>query len=178
MPPHQLVVHKFGGTSVAGAERYRAVADIVLGRPEAHAAVVVSAMSGVTDALMRAVELAGRRDDAYQREVAALRERHLRTIAELLPGAEGDEVRAALECDLADVHDVLRAAAILRHAPPGAADMVAGLGEVWSARLLAAHLCARGASAAWMDAREVLVAEPGDGTARVDWPASRQRLRA
>jgi len=177
MPPHQLVVHKFGGTSVAGAERYRAVGDIVLGRPEAHAAVVVSAMSGVTDALVRAVELAGRRDPAYQNEVIALRERHLATIGELLPGPEGDEVRAALERDLADVDDVLRAAAILRHAPRGAADMVAGLGEVWSARLLAAHLACRGASAGWMDAREIVVAEPGDGTALVDWGASRRRLQ-
>jgi aspartokinase/homoserine dehydrogenase 1 len=46
MPADQLVVQKFGGTSVASAERYRAVANIVLARPEARRAVVVSAMIG------------------------------------------------------------------------------------------------------------------------------------
>ena len=53
------VVHKFGGTSVADAERYRAAAEIVLARaPGERTAVVVSAMSGVTNALIQSVELA------------------------------------------------------------------------------------------------------------------------
>ena len=177
-PPEQLVVHKFGGTSVAGAERYRGVARIVQGRPEPRRAVVVSAMSGVTDALVRAVDLAGRRDPAYRGELAALRERHLRTACELLPGAEGDEVRAALERDLGDVDDVLRAAWIVRHAPSGAADMVVGLGEVWSARVLAAYLAAQGENADWLDARQVLVAEPGEGAARIGWGASQAGVDA
>lgn len=178
MSPEQLVVHKFGGTSVASGERYRAVADIVSARPEARRAVVVSAMSGVTDALVRAVEQAGGRDGGYRDQLAAVRERHRSTARELLPGPEGEEVLSALERDLADVDDVLRAAWIVRHAPRGAADLVVGLGEVWSARLLAAYLCARGDDAGWLDARAVLVAEPGEQSARVDWEASRQRLEA
>ncbi|HEX2210397.1 MAG TPA: bifunctional aspartate kinase/homoserine dehydrogenase I [Longimicrobium sp.] len=178
MIPEQLVVHKFGGTSVAGAERYRAVADIVQARPEPRRAVVVSAMSGVTDALVRAVEQAGGRDGAYRDVLASVRERHMRAARELLPGAEGEEVLAALERDLADVDDVLRAAWIVRHAPRGAADMVVGLGEVWSARLLAAYLCSRGEEAAWLDARAVLIAEPGEQSARVEWAASQQRVDA
>ena len=178
MSPEQLVVHKFGGTSVASGERYGAVADIVAARPEARRAVVVSAMSGVTDALVRAVAQAGARDGGYRDELATVRERHLCTARELLPGPDGEEVLAALERDLADVDDVLRAAWIVRHAPRGAADLVTGLGEVWSARLLAAYLGARGEDAAWLDARLVLVAEPGEHSARVEWEASRQRLEA
>lgn len=178
MFPERLVVHKFGGSSLADAQRYRRVAEIVAARPEPRRAVVVSAMAGVTDALVRAVELAGARNAAYEREIAALRERHDHAAADLLPGAAADAVRRAMERDLADVHDVLRAAWILRHAPRGGADMVAGMGEVWSARMLAAHLAARDAGGAWLDAREVLVAEPREGTARVDWAASQERLRA
>jgi aspartokinase/homoserine dehydrogenase 1 len=177
MPP-QLVVHKFGGTSLAGADRYRAAAEIVLARPEPRRAVVVSAMAGVTDALVRAVRLAGARDAACEQELAALRERHRRTAAELLPPDAAEAVVAEIERELADVHDVLRAAWILRHSPRGAADMVAGAGEVWSARLLAAYLGSRGAGGGWLDAREVLVAEPAEGTARVDWEASAARLAA
>ncbi|HET7461149.1 MAG TPA: bifunctional aspartate kinase/homoserine dehydrogenase I [Longimicrobium sp.] len=177
MSTETLVVHKFGGTSLATAERYRAVADIVVARPEARRAVVVSAMAGVTDALVRTVALAGARDAAYRRELAALHERHLQTAAELLEGPALAAVRDAMERDFADVDDVLRAAWIVRHSPRGAADMVAGLGEVWSARLLAAYLAGRGAGGAWLDAREVLVAEPGEAAARIDWPASRERLR-
>src|SRR2546425_7908933 len=46
------VAHKFGGTSMADATRIRHVAELVRARPEATQIVVVSAMSGVTDALL------------------------------------------------------------------------------------------------------------------------------
>ncbi|HEX8336735.1 MAG TPA: hypothetical protein VF621_08390 [Pyrinomonadaceae bacterium] len=62
-------VHKFGGTSAADAGRYKAVAEILLARRAAgeRAAVVVSAMSGVTDALLR--ERGCPSDWLYAREV-------------------------------------------------------------------------------------------------------------
>ena len=54
-PADGWIVHKFGGTSVANAERYRHVAKVLAERPEKRKAVVVSAMSGITDALIQAV---------------------------------------------------------------------------------------------------------------------------
>src|SRR5262252_4690312 len=80
------VVHKFGGTSLADAACFRRVAAIIAERPESHRAVVVSAISGVTNALIRAVELAGARDTAgYTRVLGELHERHHRALAELVP---------------------------------------------------------------------------------------------
>src|SRR6516225_6346105 len=80
------VVHKFGGTSLADASCLRRVAGIIAARPESHRIVVVSAMSGVTNALIRAVELAGARDTTgYARVLADLRERHRGALAELVP---------------------------------------------------------------------------------------------
>ena len=69
------VVHKFGGTSVADAERYQAAAEILLSRQQAGArtAVVVSAMSGVTDALLELVERAVNQDDAYLSKLQSLK---------------------------------------------------------------------------------------------------------
>ena len=55
-PADGWIVHKFGGTSVATAERYRHVAKVLSERPEARKVVVVSAMSGITNTLIRAVE--------------------------------------------------------------------------------------------------------------------------
>src|SRR6185369_12739512 len=60
------IVHKFGGTSVADAERYRAAAEIVLAREsDERVGIVVSAMSGVTNGLIKSVELAASRDESY-----------------------------------------------------------------------------------------------------------------
>ena len=60
------VCHKFGGTSVANAERYRKVAEIMAAEPGDRKAIVVSAMSGVTDKLIELVELAKKQNDLYR----------------------------------------------------------------------------------------------------------------
>jgi aspartokinase/homoserine dehydrogenase 1 len=178
MPEDSLVVHKFGGTSVAGADRYRHVARIVAARPERRRAVVVSAMRGVTDTLLHAVSLARARDEGYRGVVCEVRRRHEAVLDELF-GAEGAApLREALRAETEDVLDVLRAAWLLRSTPRSARDLAAGYGEVWSARTLAAVLARAGTPAAWLDARDVVVAQPDGAGAVVDWQASRERMRA
>ena len=85
-----MVVQKFGGTSVADPEAIRRLIEIVRtarARDGAGPAVVVSAMSGVTDGLLRvaADAAAGRAADAHA-GVAKIRERHLAAAADLAPG--------------------------------------------------------------------------------------------
>ena len=71
-------VHKFGGTSVANADRYRAAAEIILSqRSGERVAVVVSAMSGVTNALIESVNLAATQDDSYLQKLQSLENQHL-----------------------------------------------------------------------------------------------------
>jgi bifunctional aspartokinase / homoserine dehydrogenase 1 len=170
------VVHKFGGTSVADPARYRRVADIVGqdwgGRP----AVVVSAMSGVTDALVQAVQLASERDPEYQDRLAGIRTRHRDAIEALLPPPAATPLLERLEAEIVDISDVLRVCWLLRSHARSALELVAGHGEIWSARLLAAYLATRGLDSVSLDAREVLVVEPTDTSAVVSWETSRGRL--
>jgi aspartokinase/homoserine dehydrogenase 1 len=176
--PEPWVVHKFGGTSVANAERYRHVASVLAARPEPRKAVVVSAMSGVTDMLIRAVERAERRDPEYHAVLEELRRRHREAVAELMPLDRGRELMERVERDLGDIADVLRGVWLLRSHSLSAMELISGYGEVWSAQLLANHLAARGEPSAWVDAREVLVVD-GDGPVReVNWVASKERLES
>ena len=51
-------VHKFGGSSLADPECFRRVTKNLLGQDGGRQAVVVSAMSGMTDGLLNLVSLA------------------------------------------------------------------------------------------------------------------------
>src|SRR5262245_6678094 len=110
------IVHKFGGTSVADAERYRAAAEIVLSpQPRERVAVVVSAMSGVTNALIRSVELAAKQDNSYLSELDALRNRHLDTIARLtLADSLSNSLQQIIISDFSALEEVLRGVWITR----------------------------------------------------------------
>src|SRR5689334_3719755 len=175
------VVHKFGGTSLADASCFRRVADIIARHPNGGQAVVVSAMSGVTNALIRAVELAGSRDVAgYKRVLAELGEKHRRALDDLVPTATAQQITALIERDVAEIDDVLHAATLLRQYSRETLDLVSGYGEVWSSRMLHAHLAANGAGAtsARLDARDALVVEWRDERIEIDWSTSRARLDA
>ena len=82
-PPAPFIAHKFGGSSLADATRIRHVVDLVLARDERQI-VVVSAMQGVTDALIALAQKAARRDEGWRGDLAALRERHTSTALTLL----------------------------------------------------------------------------------------------
>ena len=156
-----------------------ALAEIIASRPERNRAVVVSAMSGVTNSLVRAVKLAGERDVAgYEQALAELDEKHRRTLVDLAPGRLAAEIEKMIEQDLADIADVLRATTLLHRSSREALDLVSGYGELWSARLLHALFNATGAPSATIDARDVLVAEWRDSTLEIDWSASRARFQA
>ena len=88
-------VMKFGGTSVADAHAFENVARIVASQNSVAPVVVVSAMSGVTDALLAATVAAGegRADGAGAREAIASLEqtfhRHHKTAAEIVKSTSG-----------------------------------------------------------------------------------------
>ncbi len=175
MSASRWVVHKFGGTSVAGAERYRGVAKIVRGYTEAPQGVVVSAMSKVTDALLDLVGKAKRRE-SYEDALGALVQRHADAANALLPAEEGERITGIVRKDAVDLGDVLRAVHLGRSASELTEELVSGYGEIWSAQMLCAHLRAVGIDAAWLDAREVLVVRLSELGPRIDWVASGEKL--
>jgi aspartokinase/homoserine dehydrogenase 1 len=168
------IAHKFGGSSVANAERYRHVAALLRARPETAQITVVSAMQGVTDQLIALTDAALRGDD-WRPAWSALREKHLDTV-QALGGFDSGQTHAWLVAQFDELAALLGAIALLGPSGEGAAARVHGLGEVWSARLLGAALAAQGASAAVLDARDVLVVGRNELGVAVDWERSAQRL--
>jgi aspartokinase/homoserine dehydrogenase 1 len=171
-------VHKFGGTSLADAERYRAACEIVLSqRSHERVAVVVSAMSGVTNALIESVNLAANQDDSYLQQLQKLENRHRETIAGLLQDDQTSALRETIASDFSAIKEVLRGVWITRLASERIIEFVSGHGELWSAQLLHAYLESRNHRSSWLDARKVLVGEPNTNTIAVDWQISRQKLQ-
>jgi len=170
-----LVAHKFGGSSLADADCFRRVAAILAAQPQPGQIVVVSAMRGTTDALIALADAAVHAAPEWPSEWRKLRDRHLAAARDLL-GAQARETLDWLESGFAHLSRQLDALAVLGTANPAATEAIEGLGEVWSARLLADLLAAQGADVACLDAREVLVVGAGELGVVVDWDASAARF--
>ena len=135
-----MKILKFGGTSVGTPESLLRVKEIVSARQEP-TIVVVSALSGVTDQLIRASRLAAAGDTAFRSELAELRKRHHEVCGSIVP----DETRrASLLTDLDGLLDQLERICegifLLQVLPPKTAHEVMGFGEQMSSRIVAAVL--------------------------------------
>jgi aspartate kinase len=165
-----VVVQKFGGTSVADPDAIQRLINIVRlarSRDGRGPAVVVSAMSGVTDSLLGIAAAAGggRVDDALSR-LEQLRERHVTAAAALAPseakGALGTQITAQFD----DLVSIARALSVIREVSARSLDVVAAAGELLSSRIVAAALHEAGIPAEWVDARRAVITN-GDHTRAV-----------
>jgi aspartate kinase len=152
-----MLVLKFGGTSVADADAIRRAAAIVSRRHGARV-VVVSALAGVTDALLGIGEVACADDHAALRAVDALTARH-HEIARTVRHAER---RRMLTAGIDGLARSARSAVAAIHSSgrtrptPAAADRLVATGELWSSRIVAALLEDADIASRWVDAREVV----------------------
>ena len=111
---------------------------------------------------------------AFVAELNAIGERYSETARALL---DGDALVAVLDewgQDADDIRDVLKAIALVKSAPQRSRDVVAGYGEIWSTRLLAAHLGQRSAQrgGTWIDARKVITVAETELGPTVLWQES------
>ena len=147
-------IHKFGGSSLADADCFSRVAELLLDFADDRLAVVVSAMAGMTDALLSLTVLAEQNDDGNV-QLRRIGERYSETAKQLVDGEQLVNVLDAWNRDADDIRDALKAVALAKSATQRCRDIVAGYGEIWSARLLAALLKHRSGErgGTWVDAR-------------------------
>jgi aspartate kinase len=151
-----MIVTKFGGTSVADAAAITRLIEIIRARAPERPLVVVSALAGVTDALLALARWAGANEAASAgAAIEGLLDRH-EQIARTLPGSA-----TVLDAIAGDFEDLRREVAELRDRPatPAQLDAIAGRGELWSSRLVAAALVSQGFDAIWVDIRPIMITD-------------------
>jgi aspartate kinase len=163
-----IVVMKFGGTSVEDANAMLRTAAIVRGRRARglSAVVVVSAMAKVTDMLLAAAAAAGNGDKPGALAIAArLRHRHVETAAELLDAAGFAEIEAAIGHEFDALDDLLRGIAAVGELTPRTSDNVVSFGERLSSQMVAAAFAQHGLNGAQVDARTCIITDDHYGKA-------------
>ena len=175
----KTLIMKFGGTSVGSLAAIRQAIEIVrAARAEwPRLAVVISAMSGVTDALIAAAHAAAQGDEAAPAHTALdLRAKHLAVLHALAPGAK--DVELIISTYLDEFAALCHAIGVLGEASPRALDAISSLGERMSAPLVAAALTHAGLPAQAVDAAEVILTDAAHQSASPDMEATEASARA
>ena len=130
-----MKVLKFGGSSVATPESIGKVRAIVQGQDDV-VVVVVSALGGVTDELVRIAALAEGADASYLEKLQALRTRHLDACAAL--AGKNKFLRLAVESLLNELDSICRGVFLLKVLPEKSRDQILSYGERLSSLIVTA----------------------------------------
>ncbi len=175
-----IKVLKFGGTSMGSAEAILRVIGIVK-KPQHDAriaAVVVSAMSGVTDHLIDIASRAAAKDASYKKIIRDIEKRHIATVNALISepnrAAAIESVRELID----SLEGLARGVYLVGELSLGALDYIMSYGERLSAHLLTDALCDRGVRAEYLNARNIITTDGTFGEAVVNFPMTNKAARA
>jgi bifunctional aspartokinase / homoserine dehydrogenase 1 len=175
-----LLVMKFGGTSMGSADRMRVAAEIISVEQRVRPVlVVVSAMSKVTDLLLETLRRAEAGDrGAVDHNIRNLLERHLEVCRDLLATMEQNRRAAAVEAVeslVAEFQRIANGVLMLGERPPRSVDEAIAIGERLSSVLLAEYLAAVGIRARAVNGSEVVVTDAIFGNASPQMEATRKK---
>ena len=170
-----MIVMKFGGSSVGALARVQTVARIIVHETE-EKVVVLSAMSGVTDALLKAgsAAAAGTNYQTTYDEIIA----KYRSLLEGLGAEERPRADARLTTLAEDLQEVLDAIAAFRFCITRMRDLLVSFGERMICALMPYFLRSLGAASHEVDARTLIVTDDHFGNARVLFGETEAKLAA
>ena len=171
---------KFGGTSMRDAERIRAAAALSAEQAKQRpVAVVVSAMSGITDLLIDTLKHAEVNDsDGMTAKLSEISQRHVEACRALLPAEARDKTMKEIAATLAGFRRIARGMLMLGERPPRSVDEAVAFGEHLSSTLMAAYLRSVGVPSKAVNSNRIVVTDAVFGNASPLMEPTRKKARA
>ena len=154
-----MKVLKFGGTSVGSVESILNVKKIVEGQAEP-VIVVVSALGGITDKLIKTSQMALEGDSQYQKSFYEIVERHEQMIEAIIPaGRDRETLMSVVRALLEELRSIYQGVYLIRDLSPKTAAAIVSYGERISSRIVATLI--KGAE--WYDSLDFIRTEVKGG---------------
>jgi len=177
---NDLLVMKFGGTSVGSADRMKVACDLIAREAAKRPVVaVVSAMSKITDLLLETTKHAEGGDQAgVARSLRELEARHFDAASALVPPAELESMKSRLAEVINDFRRIVNGMQMLSYRPPRAVDEAIAVGERLAALLVSEYLNTVGIRAIAVNASRVVVTDAVFNNASPILEATKQKAEA
>ena len=161
-------VYKFGGTSMKNADALEQVGNLVINSDAENLIVVVSAMGGMTDALLQFSET---QDSKLIEDIQSL---YIETTDSLVKNVSSR--LSLIEAFKEDIQEIREIAKLKDHASLSIEENeILGFGEIWTSKLLHAYLSALGEiETSWLNPMDFLIIQNEDMGANVNWSKSKE----
>ncbi|WP_375251822.1 bifunctional aspartate kinase/homoserine dehydrogenase I [Dokdonia donghaensis] len=168
-------VLKFGGTSVGSVENIEKTIAIVANQAaQSPVAVVVSALGGVTDLLLKAGALAAKKEESYKDILKEISQKHI-SFTDTLTGGD-QEILKAITLQMSHLEDLLKGIYLINELSPKTLDKLAAYGELTSSYIIAAAFKHKSIDASLKDSRELIITDANHTKAGVLYEITNQNI--
>ncbi|MPS65910.1 MAG: bifunctional aspartate kinase/homoserine dehydrogenase I [Chryseobacterium sp.] len=172
-----MKVLKFGGTSVANAQNILKVEDIIKKESlKNKVVVVVSALHGVTDQLIKAAESASQSNENYLQIIKNIEEKHLDLVKELIPILDQSSWLSFVKKHFNDIEEICNGIFVLGEFTDRIKDKMTSYGEFLSSNIITARLKSEGLNVLWMNSAENITTDSNFTNAKVHFEATEKNL--
>ncbi|MFP3598012.1 bifunctional aspartate kinase/homoserine dehydrogenase I [Chryseobacterium sp. SIMBA_029] len=164
-----MKILKFGGSSVAHAHNILQAENIIKKESlQNKIIVVVSALQGTTDSLIKAANYASHQDERYIQLIKELEEKHLNLVKELIPVLDQSAWLSFVKKHFNDIEDLCNSIFVLGEFTNRIKDKITSYGEFLSSNIIAARLQYEGLDVIWMNAMDHILTDSTFTNAKVD----------
>ena len=168
-------VLKFGGTSVGSVENIEKTIAIVANQAaQSPVAVVVSALGGVTDLLLKAGALAAKKEESYKDILKEISQKHI-SFTDTLTGGD-QKVLKAITLQMSHLEDLLKGIYLINELSPKTLDKLAAYGELTSSYIIAAAFKHKSIDASLKDSRELIITDANHTKAGILYEITNQNI--
>ena len=172
-----MQILKFGGTSVENATNITMVTDIIKNAcNKDKTCVVVSALGGVTDSLLKAATLAAGSDESFKITIEEIEKRHLDVVKNIMPVTRQSSLLSLVKKMSNEIQDICNGIYLLGELSERTKDRVISYGEILSSQILSAKLHSMALENEWKDSRELLKTDSNFGKAAINFFISNNNI--
>jgi aspartokinase/homoserine dehydrogenase 1 len=172
-----MITLKFGGTSVANAENIKLVLAIINQKAQTEKlAVIVSALSGVTDILLDASKKSALKLESYKSNIELIKEKHFEAIAELIDSTNQNQLLIKINHQINQLQTLLDGCFLLGELSARTSDAVVSFGELLSSQIIATALQQKMPNSTFKDSRELIKTNSNFGKAVINYTITNKNI--
>lgn len=174
-----MKVLKFGGSSVASSENISKVINIVKeSSSQTNVAVIVSALGGVTDLLLKAGELACSGNISYKEIFTTIEQKHIDVVRSLIPVNNQSGVLGQIKKMLNVLENTLEGVFLINELSAKTSDKIVSFGELFSSFIICEAMKNNDLDANLKNAQELIVTDENFSNAAVLFEKTNKNIEA
>ncbi len=171
-------IFKFDDALYYSREGLDSIVQVVRGGNYSSLVIVVTQSEEIKKDIHSLIDYAVRQDEALWARLEKLSSRQYELIASVTSAQLRKNLESSVRRYFKEMEEILKGVWLVQDCSDVTKEHIFGIGSIWTAELLNAHLLSSGMKSGWVDSRDILTVISGETGLSVNWEDSKNKLKS